>query len=291
MTVAETATVASLPAGAGGAASRPSSRRLAGRAILVTRPQGQAAGLAAAIRDAGGEAWLLPTLAVLPLTDSAELDLRLARLADYDLVVFVSANAVGHASARAAALALPGLAGVRCAAAPGPATASAARSAGVSRVILPVERFDSEGLIAALAAEGVRAARVLILRGAAGESGSGAGEGREKLARWLRSRGAEVESVACYRRVRARPAAAMLAALRNGAGPDGVVVTSSEGARHLAGILGESGMSRLAGVPMFVPHARIGAVLGALGMTRVLVTAGGDAGLMRGLETHFGGAS
>ncbi|MBL8385584.1 MAG: uroporphyrinogen-III synthase [Burkholderiales bacterium] len=262
---------------------------LAGRTVLVTRPLAQSEGLAAAIRAQGGAVWLFPAIEVLPVEGFDELDRALGSLASYDLVVFVSINAVSHAAARAAFLGCADLSAIRCAAAPGPATAVAARQAGCGRVIVPETRFDSEGLVAALGAAGARVARVLILRGASTAAGAVAGDGRELLHRWLRAQGALVDSVACYRRRRAAPAPAVLAALAGGQTPDAIVITSSEGARHLAEMVGRSSMARLQNVPAFVPHARIGVSLRELGMRQVHVTAGGDAGVMRGLTAHFGG--
>lgn len=261
---------------------------LAGRTLLVTRPAGQADALVRAIAAAGGRSVLLPSMEIVAIDDNPGFDRCLAALDGYDLIMFVSANAVRETARRANSLGLPSLARVRCAAAPGPATASALAAAGVADVVTPSVQYDSEGLIEALGGRELRPARALILRGDDDE-GSGAGTGRELFADWLRQGGAYVDTVACYRRVRATPDPARLAALFAGPPPDGTVVTSSEGGKHFLAILGPAGRAWLAGVPMFVPHARIAESMAALGVTGIQVTDGGDAGLMRGIAACFGG--
>ena len=65
---------------------------LSGLSVLVTRPQSQAAPLADAIRQLGGEAVLFPSIAIEalapPVVDSASL------------VIFISSNAVEHGMSR-----------------------------------------------------------------------------------------------------------------------------------------------------------------------------------------------
>jgi uroporphyrinogen-III synthase len=261
-------------------------RYLEGRTMLVTRPLAQAVSLVRAIEAAGGKASVLPTLDILPVADSATLDAALASLSQYNLVVFVSANAVREAIARCSVLGLSGLDVISQAAAPGPGTAAALVAAGARNVVAPPARFDSEGLIAELAARVVQPTRVLILRGA-DEEAAGGGTGREELARWLREKGASVEVQACYRRVHARLDPSELAAMIAGRAPDATLVTSSEGGRALVAMLGKQGVSWIAGVPVFVPHQRIAQAMDMAGFGEVHVTDGGDVGLMRGLEAYF----
>lgn len=265
---------------------------LAGRSVLVTRPAQQAVSLAEAIVSAGGAVWLLPTLEISALGHSPVLDACVRRLGDYDLVIFVSANAVWATLARARLLGLDASAAIRRAAAPGPATAAALTQAGVTEVVLPHTRFDSTGLIEALAACRTAPTRALVLRGAGvSDDVADEGSGREELLHWLRGRGATVESVACYRRTRVAPDPGRLAALLSGLAPDAAIVTSTEGGQSLLALLGAPGSAWLAAVPMFVPHRRIAASMTAAGMRAVHVTAGGDGGLMRGLAEWFGGAA
>jgi uroporphyrinogen-III synthase len=265
-------------------------RFLAGREILITRPRDQAAALAHAVADAGGAAIVFPTIQVAPLEDMSALDAALARLDAFDLVVFVSANAAIQADMRARATGRPGLSAIACAAAPGPGTAAELADRGVSRVIVPARRFDSDGLIEALRNHDDPFARVLIVRGSDAVTDAHSGAGREQLATWLRARGARVDVVAAYRRVRAEVEPGLLASMLRRPAPAAAVITSSEGGEHLLALLGDVGRSWLAATPLFVPHARIAERMRALGLGEARLTAGGDDGVMLGLAEYFGGA-
>ena len=252
---------------------------LGGRTILVTRPQHQADEFARCILAAGGTPLKFPSMVIEPARAASELDAALLRLDQHDLVIFVSANAVFETRARLAAGGGASLRDIAIAAAPGPGTAAALREAGVKRVLAPIERFDSEGLLAQIDLEGLTPSRVLLLRGE--------GNGRDWLADALRGRGAAVDVVACYRRRRATPDARALRALLDGPVPDAITITSAEGGAYLLDMLGGSAIAWINRAPVFVPHANIAARLGALGVRGVRVTAGGDAGLVRGLIDHF----
>lgn len=266
-------------------------RPLAGRTIMVTRPAAQAGFLLDAIGTGGGVALTLPTIDIAALGDAeaGQLDAALRALDEFDLLVFVSANAALQAAERARHLGVD-LATARCAAAPGPATAACLREIGVRHVVCPTGRFDSEGLLAALDEERLMPRRVLVLRGTDDGRPPAAGDGREWLGDRLRERGATVTVRACYRRMRAVWPAGRRAALLSGPVPDAVVVTSSEGGAALFELLGDGGRTWLRGCPIFVPHERIAARMAALGCDTVLPTAGGDAGVLEALLDHFGTA-
>lgn len=247
---------------------------LAGKRIVVTRPQAQAAALSEMIRAAGGVPVWFPTIAIEPLADHAALDAALARLAEFDLVVFVSANAVATALSR---LRGPWPAQV-AAGATGPGTAQALKDRGVAQVIVPARQFDSEGLVQELDARGVSPKTVMIIKGEGG---------RDWLADHLRARGAAVTALPAYRRVRAAPDPQIVGHLARTSALGGVVVSSSEGGVHLLALLGEAALDWLNRAPVFVPHERIAAHLRARGLTQVVLTEGGDAGLMAGMTAHF----
>ena len=64
--------------------------------VVITRPQAQAAPLAARLAGLGISADVFPLLDIQPLDDSSALEATLARLHDYALVAFVSPNAVSQ---------------------------------------------------------------------------------------------------------------------------------------------------------------------------------------------------
>ena len=269
-----------MPAGCAGGEHAPQIPRsptpLAGRHIVVTRPAAQAASLARAIEDAGGVPVLFPVLAIFDLEDTAPLLALTEDLADYDLAVFVSANAID----KALSVMLPrrpwppGLQ----AAVMGKSSERTLASFGITRVIAPTERFDSEALLALPALADMAGKKVIVFRGDAG---------RELLGDTLQQRGARVDYIACYRRGQPEHSPALLLDLWGRRELDALTLTSSEGLRNLAEMLGEAGREKLAATPVFVPHQRIAEEARRLGLRHVISTPPGDDGLVAGLIDYF----
>ena len=241
---------------------------LVGLKIAVTRPRDQAAPLARRIEEAGGIPLLFPLLDIAPATDQAALREQISRLAQFDLAIFISPNAVhyGMAAIRAAGE-LPKNLKI---ATVGQGSAKALRELGLAGVIAPTERFDSEGLLALPELQDVAGWRVLILRGDGG---------RELLGDTLRARGATVEYAACYRR--SKPQQDIAALLK--AAPDALTVTSSEALAYLWQMLDDAQRESLCGIPLFVPHQRIAELARRQGWRQVLLTDAGDDGLLSAL--------
>jgi len=254
-----------------------SAGRLAGRRIVVTRPAGQNEGLAELIRAAGGEPIVFPVLEILDLEDTRALVAAADRLHEYDLAVFISPNAVDKAL---------NVIGARRAWPPGLRAATIGRASeralaryGVADVIAPSGRFDSEALLALPQLADVQGWRVVVFRGDGG---------RELLGDTLRERGATVDYIECYRRV--RPNADVEPLLKRwGRGEiDAVTVSSSEGLRNLYDMLGKLGQAWLKRTPLLAPHARIAENARALGCERVIETGPADEGLCAGLVAFLG---
>jgi uroporphyrinogen-III synthase len=245
---------------------------LAGRVILVTRPAHQSAALAEAIRAAGGEALQFPALEIVPV-DPRSLTPQLSRLSDFDMAIFISPNAArfGVAAIRDAT-SLPDDIEVF---AVGPGTAQMLDSLGIPRVTVPPGQ-DSEALLALPQLEQVAGKRIAIFRGVGG---------RPLLADTLRARGATVEYVECYRR--RCPDADAGPLLQRWAEVSAVTITSAETLHNLAAMMGDDGAGLLRATPLFVPHAKIAEAARVFGMAQVIVTAGGDAGLLQGLINWF----
>ena len=248
---------------------------LAGRGIVVTRPAQQAGPLADRIRAGGGVPILFPVLEIVatdhlqPLVDVAK------RLEEYRLAVFISPNAVVHAMKHLARRDWP--ASLRVAAI-GKGSVRELEYAGLTGVIAPDSQFDSEHLLELPELQAVAGQRVVIFRGDGG---------RELLGDTLTARGARVDYVECYRRVRPQAAATPLLAAWQAKSLHAVTITSSEGMRNLNEMVGESGRAYLRGTPLFAPHPRIAAVARELGCSVVIDTAPGDDGLMTALQRHF----
>lgn len=240
--------------------------------ILVTRPAHQAAALADGIRAAGGEALLFPALEILPVEPQALVPL-LRRSGDYDLAICISPNAArfGVAALRAVAEVPASLAWF----AVGPGTAKALAALGIAGVTTP-QGQDSEALLALPQFGEVAGKRIAIFRGVGG---------RPLLGDTLRARGAQVDYIECYRRQ--CPAADAAPLRRRWSEISAVTIASVETLRNLERMLGDDGGALLRTTPLFVPHEKIAAGAHAAGMERVIVTAGGDAGLLQGLINWF----
>ncbi|HEY0666209.1 MAG TPA: uroporphyrinogen-III synthase [Gallionella sp.] len=243
---------------------------LDGLRIVVTRPRDQAVQLAHRIEQAGATAVLFPLLDICAIPDDSALREQIARLAQFDLAIFISPNAVhyGIAAIRAAG-ALPPTLKI---AAVGQGSARALRESGIVNVVVPPERFDSEGLLALPALQDIANQCVLIFRGDGG---------RELLGDTLRARGATVEYAACYRRGKPALDAGALIAAR----PDAIIVTSSEALVHLWQMLDDAARAALRSTALFVPHPRIAGLAAQQGWQQVRITESGDDGLIAALKS------
>ncbi|MDP1939718.1 MAG: uroporphyrinogen-III synthase [Gallionella sp.] len=255
--------------GAGALCAFDVARPLAGLKILVTRPRDQATPLAQAIEQAGGVALLFPLLDIAPVQDEQALQQQISHLSDCNLTIFVSPNAVqyGMAAIRASGMSaaqVPNIATV------GLGSAKALHEAGVAKVIVPVERFDSEGLLAMPELQHIAGWRVMIFRGDGG---------RELLGDTLKSRGATLEYVTCYRRSQAQqPVSELLRAQ-----PDVITVSSSEALGYLWQMLDVQARMALCKMPLFAPHQRIAELAHRQGWAQVHLTGAGDEGLLSAL--------
>ena len=251
---------------------------LAGRGIVITRPAHQAQPLAGLIRAAGGNPILFPVLEILDAEDLRPLNALIDRLEEFDLAIFISPNAVNKAmNLITARRALPPRLKVT---AIGRGSVKELRHFGVSNVIAPSKKFDSEALLELPELKDVAGRRIVIFRGDGG---------RELLGDTLTARGARVEYAECYRRGKPNldTAPLMKAWARNEL--HAITVTSSEGLRNLFDMIGKLGQTWLRKTPLFAPHPRIAATARELGLTTVIETGPGDEGLIAQLEQYFGG--
>ena len=164
--------------------------RLTGIGVLVTRPEHQAAHLCQLIEAEGGAAVRYPALVIKPRPDRAAVRAAIGPADRYDLVVFVSANAV-----RYGADILDQRRDVPVAAI-GQATAAALNAAGYRVSLMPEEGADSESLLAMPQLAHMSGQRVLIVRGTGG---------RELLQEVMTARGAQVQFAEVYVRETAYP--------------------------------------------------------------------------------------
>jgi uroporphyrinogen-III synthase len=249
---------------------------LAGKGIVVTRPAHQAAELTRLIRAAGGRPLPFPVIEIRDIDDLAPVHAVIDRLDEFSVAVFVSPNAAekGMALVRARRAWPSKLK----AAAVGSGGVKALARHGVTDVIAPVDRFDSEALLELPVFALVYGKRIVVFRGIGG---------RELLSETLRERGAVIEYAECYRRIRPHLDTAPLLQAWTRKELDAITVTSSEGLRNLLDMVGAPGREQILNTPLFVPHPRIAETASEVGIRKVIVTGPGDGGLLTGLSNYF----
>ncbi|MGK5030432.1 uroporphyrinogen-III synthase [Janthinobacterium sp. MDT1-19] len=255
--------------------------------VVITRPAAQAGPLAAKIAALGWPVTLLPLLEIHALDgeeECAQLQAVLARLGEYNLVAFVSPNAIDCVFAH-----LPAWPSGLPLAVVGEGSRLALGVHGVTdanaTITSPLDtaRSDSEHLLLALDLPALRGKRVLIVRGDGG---------RDYLADGLRAAGAEVEFVTAYRRKVPTLTPALRATLEKLLQHNNDwIITSSEALRGLLALLEELDGKKIAVVKMqqqhlIVLHARIAQTAAALGFARVTLTGSGDAGVLAALQSR-----
>lgn len=211
---------------------------LAGKCIVVTRPRRQARSLSQALGELGARVVVAPAIQIEPPADFAPLDAALARVEDYDWVVFTSANGVDAVFERLAQLELAGPEkdGPRLRfAAIGPATADSLRERGYEAAVIP-ERFVAEEVFRALQGRDEVAGRHFLL--------PRADIARQALPELLRAAGGQVEVVVAYRTLPATEEIGRLAELLEDDAVDVVTFTSASTVRSFFSALDPSTVAK-----------------------------------------------
>lgn len=157
---------------------------LDGLKVLVTRPEQQAQSLCDSITAAGGIAIALPVLDIVPILAWDESELGLA---EQDMIIFISRNAVIHFMT---GLQISLSDNVQLIAV-GSGSAATMRDHGLRVDLQPPSPGGSESLLAMPELNKVQDKKVLIVRGEGG---------RELLADTLLARGANIDYLEVYRR-------------------------------------------------------------------------------------------
>jgi len=191
---------------------------LLGRRIVVTRAQGQAERLCAGLRLLGAGVIELPVIEIRPAADYGPLDSAIARLGEYDWLIFTSVNGVQFFMERLQ-LAGTGPGAVRariCAI--GPATKNAVEKLRLKVDLVP-KQYVAESLIEAFAGHALAGKRILLPRAAVA---------RDLVPAELSGRGAVVDVVEAYRTVIPEDAAQRAQEIFGGGKkPDWITFTSS----------------------------------------------------------------
>jgi len=161
--------------------------------IVVTRPEHQAKKLCKRLKKAGAEVILFPLIEISPPDDLSLVKQKLSKLTEYDLIIFISPNAVEECLKWLDATLLQGM----TIASVGAKTTKKLLSHGIHVNISPQKNYNSEALLAlpdmqkfGLSASG-KPHKVAILRGEGG---------REHLKKSLDKQGCAVDYIELYKR-------------------------------------------------------------------------------------------
>lgn len=212
----------------------------------MTRPVHQAEPLIQQLQQQGAIVTPFPVIEICDVEPNAQLTQQLTHLAQYDVLIFISANAVHKTCAwmqkTSVNIQQPVLA-------IGAATAKALKNHAIDVLEADNNTADSETLLAytALQRDNIQHKKILIFRGQAG---------REILANELRKRGAEVEYAQVYRRQKPSQDIRPLLQQWQNTGIDLVTLSSNEALQNLYDMLGEVGRDILLKTAIIVPSAR-----------------------------------
>jgi len=253
---------------------------LSGKRVAITRAAEQSQPLLAALREQGAQPILLPMVAFGLPDDLQALDDSLRRLREYHWVFFTSQNAVRALQERSEQLkvSLRDAIGTAQIAAVGPATAEAARAAGLA-IAYVAKEHNGVALAQELQAE-VRGKRVLLPR---------SDRANHDLVETLQRLGAHVTEIIAYKTL--RPASDDTHNLENILQdvPDAVLFFSPSAVHHLRELLGPQQFHNLAVKSAF---AAIGPVteraLREAGVQRLVVASDASAtAILESLATFF----
>jgi uroporphyrinogen-III synthase len=236
---------------------------LHGVGVLVTRPEQQAMPLCRLLEIQGASTWRLPVIEIKAIGNRRDTAARLGALAEFDVIIFTSANAVRFGASLLDQKRDLTLAAI------GPATARALNQAGYRVAVQPDPRgtFDSESLLLHPRLEHPAGRRILIIQGS---------NGRPFLEEELARRGARVVTAEVYRRLPAAPSGAVLAALLEGLTAGAVQVitaTSVEIAGSLLDLAAPALREQFERAHWLVPGERIAAALRKRGLKAPLLQA------------------
>ena len=210
----------------------PQLKPLFGKRILVTRSRAQASRLTAGLEDLGADCLEAPAIRIQPPADNyAALDKAIGSLADFDWIIYTSANGVEHFFSRLSEAGLDSrsLCDKKICAI-GSATAQALEKHGIKADIVPKE-YRAEGILSAMYGKLKEGDKVLLPRAA---------EARSILPEELKRQGADVVVAPAYETVAGEADGTALAEeLKNGS-IDAVTFTSSSTVKNLLKLLGDN---------------------------------------------------
>ncbi len=239
---------------------------LAKRTILLTRPGRISDQLKKSIKDAGGRALHLPSLEIQAVTEPAAARQLLTGLTTFDILIFVSRNAVKYACEIFPEIAAQ--AADKIILAIGSGTNEELQSAGFREVTCTNSNTGSEALLALdkLQQKNVLDRKIMILRGEGG---------RELLGDNLLARGAEIQYIELYSRAKPQVEPVIISNMWRVEKPDAVVVTSAEGLSNLLEMTAEKERPIFLNTRLVVISQRLQSIAESLGFCAAIKVAMG----------------
>jgi uroporphyrinogen III methyltransferase/synthase len=204
---------------------------LFGKGVVITRPEKQADDLAQLLAAEGANPLHFPVIKIVEPRDWRGLDAAIDKLADYDWLIFTSANGVAYFFERLLAKSkdIRDLKGVRICCI-GPATAQQVESKGI-RVDLVPKKFISEGILKSFSKTNLSRKKILIARAA---------KARDILPEGLKKLGAKVDVATAYETVSTGKKKKDLQALFKENQVDVITFTSSSTVNNFVKIMGSN---------------------------------------------------
>ncbi len=236
------------------------SRSLAGRKILITRPERQSVKLCQMIESLQGIPITFPTIDIQPIELAADAPAKERMLRDVVIAIFISSNAVIHAQ-RSFPQLIEYLQDKPVIAA-GQGTAERLAAIGLYHAVYAEEEGGSEALAGLPVLSQVKDKHILIVRGEGG---------REWLKDKLTSKGARVRYLEVYRRKKPDVSQAQMERIWHHGELDAVVITSREGLTNLLELIPAAEHTALHKTTLVVMSDRIGRYAVNLGFNRIVV--------------------
>jgi len=220
---------------------------LENKSVLVTRPEGQASGLVAALSAIGGKVIRAPMIDIRPI-DGIDPSFICQAVEKSELVVFLSVNAVQYGLINVPAL-IQFLREKRIFAI-GSSTARSLGRLDLKSICYPENDNTSEGLLGLteMSAGLIRSKGVVVFRGVGG---------RRKLDMVLERRGASVINIECYRRIKSSLSLREVFNFHDTVLPDLVISTSASIIDSFVEKIKVEDLPALYDVPMVVVSRRL----------------------------------
>ena len=223
--------------------------------ILVTRPAHQAKGLCELIESHQGTPILFPCIEIIPISDQKSVRTEIQSLHQSDLVIFTSPNSVLFSKNLIDA----SLAQQLTIIAIGPGTKKELEAAGFTVHHIPEKSFNSEGLLALDVTQNIKDKHITIVRGKGG---------RELLAKTLSERGAILNHVIVYERIKPNIDPSHIINQLQNRQIDIIIATSNEGLNNLVELIGPKAQTQLQRTPLLVVSQRLLQQVEELGFTQ-----------------------